>query len=178
MAIVQVLSPIASDREPETDLAGAARSSGRRRAQHTADRGAASDVSGGDDRCSGITEQPGSVCGRSPVNRVFVAERSWFERRPERWGLVTAVWKLGVALRKHRYDLGIDVRGDVLSVLVLALAGVRRRLGWSMGGGAFLLTDVAPWIPGRHEVRSRLALLERLGINRRRARSRGRGRPR
>jgi heptosyltransferase-2 len=98
------------------------------------------------------------------VNQVFVAERSWFERRPERWGLVTAVWKLGTALRKHRYDLGIDVRGDVLSVLVLALARVRRRVGWSMGGGAFLLTDVAPWIPGRHEVRSRLALLERLGI--------------
>jgi ADP-heptose:LPS heptosyltransferase len=106
------------------------------------------------------------VFGVDPnVNQVFIAERSWFERRPERWGLVTAVWKLGSALRRHRYDLGIDVRGDVLSVLVLALAGVRRRLGWSMGGGAFLLTDVAPWIPGRHEVRSRLALLERLGIN-------------
>ena len=33
-----------------------------------------------------------------------------------------------------------------------------------MGGGAFLLTDVAAWIPGRHEVKSRLALLDRLGI--------------
>ncbi len=33
-----------------------------------------------------------------------------------------------------------------------------------MGGGSFLLTDVAAWIPGRHEVRSRLALLGRLGI--------------
>ena len=64
-----------------------------------------------------------------------------------------------------RYDLGIDVRGDVLTVLVLALAGVPRRVGWAMGGGAFLLTDVAPWIPGRHEVRSRLALLDRLGID-------------
>ena len=93
-----------------------------------------------------------------------MAERTWFERRPDRWGLVTAVWRLGRSLREYRYDLGIDVRGDVLSVLVLALAGVRRRVGWSMGGGAFLLTDVAAWIPGRHEVRSRLALLERLGI--------------
>jgi ADP-heptose:LPS heptosyltransferase len=98
------------------------------------------------------------------VNRVQVAERTWFERRPERWGLVTAVWKLGRSLREHRYDLGIDVRGDVLSVLVLALARVPRRVGWSMGGGAFLLTDVAAWIPGRHEVRSRLALLRSLGI--------------
>jgi ADP-heptose:LPS heptosyltransferase len=33
-----------------------------------------------------------------------------------------------------------------------------------MGGGGFLLTDVADWVPGRHEVRSRLALLDRLGI--------------
>ena len=49
-------------------------------------------------------------------------------------------------------------------MLVLALAGIPRRVGWAMGGGAFLLTDVAAWIPGRHEVRSRLALLRSLGI--------------
>jgi heptosyltransferase-2 len=98
------------------------------------------------------------------VNRVWVAERTWFERRPDRWALATAVWCLGRSLRGWGYDLGIDVRGDVLSVLVLALAGVPRRLGWSMGGGAFLLTDVVDWIPGRHEVRSRLAMLTRLGI--------------
>jgi ADP-heptose:LPS heptosyltransferase len=98
------------------------------------------------------------------VNLVKVAERTWFERRPDRWGLITAVWNLGWSLRPVRYDLGIDVRGDVLTVFVLALAGIPRRVGWAMGGGAFLLTDVAPWIPGRHEVKSRLALLNRLGI--------------
>jgi heptosyltransferase-2 len=98
------------------------------------------------------------------VNRVQVAERTWFERRPERWGLAPAVWNLGRSLRRYRYDLGIDVRGDVLSVFVLALAGIPRRVGWAMGGGSFLLTDVATWIPGRHEVRSRLALISLLGI--------------
>jgi ADP-heptose:LPS heptosyltransferase len=98
------------------------------------------------------------------VNLVKVAERTWFERRPDRWGLITAVWNLGWSLRAVRYDLGIDVRGDVLTVMVLALAGIPRRVGWAMGGGAFLLTDVAPWVPGRHEVKSRLALLNRLGI--------------
>jgi ADP-heptose:LPS heptosyltransferase len=102
--------------------------------------------------------------GDPNVDRVWMAERTWFERRPDRWALLSAVLSLGWKLRGMSYDLGIDVRGDVLSVLVLALAGVRRRVGWSMGGGAFLLTDVAEWRPGRHEVRSRLALLERLGI--------------
>jgi heptosyltransferase-2 len=98
------------------------------------------------------------------VDRVRVAERTWFERHPERWGLMSAVWSLVVSLRGEAYELGIDVRGDVLSVLVLALAGVPRRAGWAMGGGAFLLTDVAEWLPGRHEVLSRLALLQQLGI--------------
>src|SRR4051812_30450931 len=98
------------------------------------------------------------------VDRVRLATRNWFERRRGSWALGTAVWTLGRSLREGRYDLGIDVRGDILTVLVLALAGIPRRLGWAMGGGGFLLTDVARWVPGRHEVGSRLALLGRLGI--------------
>jgi heptosyltransferase-2 len=98
------------------------------------------------------------------VHRVHLAARSWFERDRGRWALGSAVWELGRSLRSARYDLGLDVRGDILTVLVLALAGIPRRVGWAMGGGGFLLTDVADWIPGRHEVGSRLALLGRLGI--------------
>ena len=98
------------------------------------------------------------------VSRVWVAERTWFERHPGRWGLLRAVWRLGRSIRGAGYDLGIDVRGDVLTVLVLALGGIPRRVGWAMGGGGFLLTDIAHWVRGRHEVRSRLALLEPLGI--------------
>jgi heptosyltransferase-2 len=98
------------------------------------------------------------------VDRVRVAERTWFERHPGRWGLLRAVLELGRSIRGQGYDLGIDVRGDVLTVLVLALGGIPRRVGWEMGGGAFLLTDIARWVRGRHEVRSRLALLEALGI--------------
>jgi heptosyltransferase-2 len=98
------------------------------------------------------------------IDSVRLAARNWFERRPGGWALGSAVWNLGRSLRAEQYDLGIDVRGDVLTVLVLALAGIPRRVGWAMGGGGFLLTDVAPWVPGRHEVRSRLALLKILGI--------------
>jgi heptosyltransferase-2 len=98
------------------------------------------------------------------VDRVMVAERTWFERQPQQWGFLRAVWNLGRAIRSEKYDLGIDVRGDVLTVLVLTLGGIPRRVGWAMGGGGFLLTDLAEWVRGRHEVRSRLALLVPLGI--------------
>ncbi len=40
------------------------------------------------------------------VNRVKVAERTWFERRPDRWGLLTAVWNLGWSLRRMRLRPG------------------------------------------------------------------------
>jgi len=98
------------------------------------------------------------------VDRVHIAEKTWFERTKGRWAMLSAVWALGRSLRGRKYDLGIDIRGDVLSVAVLTLAGIPRRAGWAMGGGAFLLTDVAEWEPGRHEVQSRLALLETLGV--------------
>jgi ADP-heptose:LPS heptosyltransferase len=98
------------------------------------------------------------------VEHVRLATRNWFARDRGRWAMFSAVWSLGRSLRDGRYDLGIDVRGDILTVLVLALAGIPRRVGWAMGGGGFLLTDVSEWVPGRHEVRSRLALLEPLGL--------------
>ena len=98
------------------------------------------------------------------VDRVHLADRNWFERRPGRRALGSAVWALGRSLRAHGYDLGVDVRGDILTVFVLALAGIPRRLGWAMGGGGFLLTDVARWVPGRHEVESRRALIDRLEL--------------
>lgn len=98
------------------------------------------------------------------VDRVIIAEKNWFARGASGRALGTAVWRLGFRLRRGHYDLGIDVRGDVLTVLVLALAGVKRRVGWAMGGGGFLLTDVAKWIQGRHEVQSRMALLDCLGL--------------
>src|SRR5262249_55661553 len=85
------------------------------------------------------------------VDGVRLAARTWFERRPGRRALVSAAWELARSLRAAGYDLGLDVRGDVITALVLALAGIPRRVGWAMGGGGFLLTDVAAWVPGRHE---------------------------
>lgn len=99
------------------------------------------------------------------VDQVHLADKNWFERTSGRKAVASAVWTLGRTLRTLGFDLGIDVRGDILTVFVLAIAGIPRRLGWAMGGGGFLLTDVATWVPGRHEVSSRLALLARLDLS-------------
>lgn len=67
-------------------------------------------------------------------------------------------------MRRRHFDLGIDVRGEFPHAVMLWLAGARRRLGWAGGGGGFLLTDAAEFVPDRPEVESRLALLGELGI--------------
>jgi heptosyltransferase-2 len=98
------------------------------------------------------------------VRRVHISGRNWQGRTPWSRGHVREVLQMGRAMRRFGYDLGIDVRGDVLIALVLWLAGIPRRLGWGSGGGGFLFTDVPAWNPDRHEVAARLALLNPLGI--------------
>ena len=47
------------------------------------------------------------------IHQVHVAERNWFERRSGCWSMLTAAWRLGRRMKLERYDLGIDVRGDI-----------------------------------------------------------------
>jgi ADP-heptose:LPS heptosyltransferase len=47
-------------------------------------------------------------------------------------------------LRATTWDWGIDIRGDIRLILLLALSGARRRIGYAFTGGEALLTDVVP----------------------------------
>lgn len=47
-------------------------------------------------------------------------------------------------LRRRSWDLGIEIRGDVRQILMLALSGARRRVGYDLTSGGALLTDVVP----------------------------------
>lgn len=99
------------------------------------------------------------------VRRVLVSHRNWFSRSRSRRSFAREAFALGLKLRPTRYDLGIDVRGDLLVGFALWVAGIPRRLGSGAGGGAFLLTDCPPWVPNRHELAARVSLLEPLGIH-------------
>ncbi|HWB13259.1 MAG TPA: glycosyltransferase family 9 protein [Pirellulales bacterium] len=76
-----------------------------------------------------------------------------------------ALLRCGLRLRRGRFDLGIDVRGEMPLAAILWIAGVRRRVGWDCGGGGFLLTDCATYVAGRPEMESRLALMKLIGID-------------
>jgi len=45
-------------------------------------------------------------------------------------------------IRQRKYDLGIDLRGDILSIIPLVLSRARYRFAKATQGGGFLLTDI------------------------------------
>ncbi len=96
------------------------------------------------------------------VDRLHVMQSPRFSRT-RRWAWLVETLRWGWKLRRRRFDLAIDVRGEFPQALILWLCGARRRLGWRSGGGGFLLTDSPLFVQGRHEVDSRRALLETLG---------------
>lgn len=95
------------------------------------------------------------------VARVHISRLNRFARGHRTGWLWAQCW-WGWRLRRHQYDLAIDVRGELPLALLLWLSGAPRRLGWECGGGGFLLTDRAAFVPARHELESRLALIDAL----------------
>ncbi len=99
-----------------------------------------------------------STCIRPPrvravlkaVTRATASIRSWLH-----W----MMW-----LRKRRFDLAIDIRGELPIALLLWLGNVSKRAGWPSAGGGFLLTHPAPYVPERPEAESREALLHALPL--------------
>ena len=101
------------------------------------------------------------------VDRVRVARANRFARGTmARYAWIASTFYWGLRLRRHKIDLGIDVRGEFPIALILWLCGARRRVGFSSGGGGFLLTDSPAYVPNRPEVESRWALMAELGIPR------------
>ncbi|MGC3967135.1 MAG: glycosyltransferase family 9 protein [Pirellulales bacterium] len=96
------------------------------------------------------------------VQRIFISKHNRFRR-----GL-TWLWPLGLAywairLRRERYDLAVDIRGEFVHAMLMKFAGVPIRVGWNCAGGDFLLTHSPAFEPGQAEVLSRRALLTELG---------------
>ncbi|MHC4617539.1 MAG: glycosyltransferase family 9 protein [Planctomycetota bacterium] len=54
------------------------------------------------------------------------------------------LFKVVRRLRRDRYDLAIDFRGDLRNILILYLSKAKRRVGYDFTGGGYLLTDIVP----------------------------------
>jgi len=106
----------------------------------------------------------GEMYRRDPnVDEVLCWEAPWFSRAalPKNQPGFFALARL---LRRRRFDLSLDLRGDFRHHVLLRLAGVRVRAGYGITGGAFLLHCAPRLRPGLHEVERNLELAEVVGV--------------
>ena len=69
-------------------------------------------------------------------------------------------------LRKRKFDLAIDFRGDLRNIFLTYLSKARNRLAYDVKGGYFLLTHVASYKREIiHNIDRNLEVLKKLGIN-------------
>jgi ADP-heptose:LPS heptosyltransferase len=59
--------------------------------------------------------------------------------------------------------MAIDFRGDFRHLLLARLIGAKRRVGYGIRGGGFLLTERVPYEENAHEVEKNLDLVRRMG---------------
>ena len=98
------------------------------------------------------------------VRKILTMEHSWFSKSSlkEQWREAQNI--LG-HLKEQHYDLGIDFRGDLRNILLMAFAGIPERFGYGRTGGGFLLTYLGKYSRKEHQVELNRKLLRPLGID-------------
>jgi len=101
-----------------------------------------------------LTNRPsGELLRNHPaIDRVITYDAFWFYERTGRTAFSEYLNVLE-AVRKTRYDLVVEARGDIRDIFLLAFLGRnKRRVGYGIGGGRYLLTDIVPFTSVKHRV--------------------------
>ncbi len=102
--------------------------------------------------------------GRPEVHEILTMDCAWFSKnRGENSS--HDLKKTLERIKSTHYDLGIDFRGDLRNILLLALGGIPQRLGYGITGGGFLLTHCGKYNRKIHQVLLNLQLLAPLAVS-------------
>lgn len=91
------------------------------------------------------------VTGNPDVDEILVYDASWFNRSKKVSRSFIKTFTFIKLLRAKAFDMGIDLRGDVRTILLMRLGAIKKRLGYGFTGGAFMLTDVMPFDVSRRQ---------------------------
>ncbi len=94
---------------------------------------------------------------------ILVFENGWF-RKTSFWKRWSEALRLTAKLRANHYDAAVDFRGDLRTIVLMALAGIPERVGYGMTGGKFLLTRTGRYWHDLHQVHLNMALLGFFGL--------------
>ena len=101
---------------------------------------------------------------RNPhIDKVIAFSPFWLDRRDKSSSL-RALLRVIKDVRNIGFDLGIEPRGDILSIIIMWLGRVKYRVGYGITGGGFLLHKEGKYDKKAHIIDRNLTLLEALNI--------------
>lgn len=95
--------------------------------------------------------------------KIFTSS-DWTRPHNRPWSWKT-IWKLGQCLKNEKYDMVIDLRGDLRHLIAMWLSKAPVRVGQILTGGKFLLTHPIRYDSGIHVLEQNLFLLSQLGAD-------------
>jgi len=104
------------------------------------------------------------LAARNPYIDKIVTFSPLYLARDEESSPLKGLMRVVKDVRNIGFDLGLDMRGDFLSILIMWLGGVKYRIGYGITGGGFLLNKVCRYDESKHIVDRNLVLLEALDI--------------
>ncbi len=94
------------------------------------------------------------------IDNVFVLRNTWFTAKNRiKFSEILSMLR---KIRKEKFDMGIDLRGDIRNVLLMFFGKVKIRIGYGITGGGFLLNKMSHYEKNIHEVDKNLKLIEGL----------------
>ena len=102
--------------------------------------------------------------GDPNIDNVISFNAPWFIRNGKRESFLAGVRNMSRAIKKGKYDIAIDLRGDARHILAMIISGVRTRISYGITGGGFLLTHEVSYAGLAHETKRNIDLLAPLKI--------------
>ena len=82
----------------------------------------------------------------------------------EKKNKIRSLYKDIKKIRRNKYDLAIDLRGDFRNNILMYFCGITYRMGFNITGCEYLLTDIIPVGKNHHAVNTGLSLIKYLNI--------------
>src|SRR5208337_3253880 len=103
--------------------------------------------------------------GNKDVHQILTYRACRHDRSSEKRINLRETFSLIKHLRKKRYDMALDLRGDLFAIIIAFLSGIRRRVGYGWEGGGFLLTDIVKTSTDKHQSEIMLDSLRAVGVD-------------
>jgi lipopolysaccharide heptosyltransferase II len=101
------------------------------------------------------------------IDKIIPFRSPWTSDRLPFASMVLSTFRLLNRLRGSRYDMAIELRGDLRNILLAYLSGAKRRVSFGITGGEYLLTDVVPYDDEflKHQLEGNLEVVRFLGCD-------------